>query len=34
MGDVVKITGGMEVPADGYLLEANEVVCDESAMTG
>ena len=24
----------MEVPADGYLIEANEVVTDESAMTG
>lgn len=34
VGDLVKVTGGMEVPADGYLLEANEVVTDESAMTG
>jgi len=24
----------MEVPADGILLEANEITTDESAMTG
>ena len=34
VGDLVKVTGGIEVPADGYLLEANEIVTDESAMTG
>jgi Ca2+ transporting ATPase len=24
----------MEVPADGFLIEANEIICDESSMTG
>lgn len=24
----------MEIPADGYVLEANELTTDESAMTG
>lgn len=33
-GDVVMLTEGMEIPADGFVLEANEVLCDESAMTG
>jgi magnesium-transporting ATPase (P-type) len=34
VGDVVDITGGMEIYADGILLEANEITIDESAMTG
>ena len=34
VGDIVQISGGMEVPADGYVIEANELVADESAMTG
>ena len=33
-GDVVDIVTGMEVPADGILLEASDITCDESAMTG
>ena len=33
-GDVVNISGGMEVPADGFLIESNEIRADESAMTG
>lgn len=33
-GDVIQITEGMEIPADGYLIEASEITCDESAMTG
>lgn len=33
-GDVIQITEGMEIPADGYLIEAAEITCDESAMTG
>jgi magnesium-transporting ATPase (P-type) len=24
----------MDVPADGYVVEASELTCDESAMTG
>lgn len=34
VGDVVQLNEGMEIPADGYLLEANEISTDESAMTG
>ena len=34
VGDVVDIVTGMEVPADGILLEASDITCDESAMTG
>lgn len=34
VGDIVNINQGMEIPADGLLLEANEITTDESAMTG
>jgi len=34
VGDIVIVEGGMEVPADGIVLEANELTVDESAMTG
>ena len=34
VGDVVKIFEGMDIPADGYIIEANELTADESAMTG
>jgi magnesium-transporting ATPase (P-type) len=34
VGDVVTINEGMEVPADGVLLESNDITTDESAMTG
>lgn len=34
VGDIVIIEGGMEVPADGILIESNELTVDESAMTG
>jgi magnesium-transporting ATPase (P-type) len=34
VGDIVQVAEGMEIPADGILLEANEVTTDESAMTG
>lgn len=33
-GDVINLSEGMEIPADGLLIEASEVTCDESAMTG
>ena len=33
-GDVVIICEGMEVPADGILIEASQITTDESAMTG
>ncbi len=34
VGDVVFLSEGMEIPADGILCEASEVTTDESAMTG
>lgn len=34
VGDIVTICEGMEIPADGILLESNEITTDESAMTG
>jgi len=33
-GDVISLSEGMEIPADGLIFEASEVTCDESAMTG
>lgn len=34
VGDIVKLVEGMEVPADGILIEASEIKMDESSMTG
>ena len=34
VGDVVELSEGMEIPADGVVLEASELTTDESAMTG
>jgi P-type E1-E2 ATPase len=34
VGDIVKLDEGMEIPADGLVLEAAELSTDESAMTG
>ncbi|KAK4535506.1 hypothetical protein CDCA_CDCA05G1531 [Cyanidium caldarium] len=34
VGDVVKVSAGERVPADGVLLHGCDVRCDESAMTG
>ena len=34
VGDIVQIVEGMDVPADGLVIEASEVQTDESAMTG
>lgn len=34
VGDICKLIEGMEVPADGILLDASEVKMDESSMTG
>ena len=34
VGDVVDIVTGMEVPADGILIDATDITTDESAMTG
>lgn len=34
VGDIVLLSEGMEIPADGYVLEAAELSTDESAMTG
>lgn len=33
-GDLIKLTEGMEVPADILILESHEITADESAMTG
>lgn len=34
MGDVVQINEGMDIPADGYVISAADLLCDESSMTG
>lgn len=34
VGEVVQIFEGMEIPADGLVLEASDLTADESAMTG
>jgi P-type E1-E2 ATPase len=34
VGDVVKIQEGMNIPCDGFILKGNEILTDESAMTG
>lgn len=34
VGDVVTIFKGMEIPADGFVLESYDLTCDESHMTG
>ena len=34
VGDIVQVNEGMEIPADGILIQANEITTDESAMTG
>ena len=33
-GDVVQIQEGMNIPCDGFVIKGNEVLTDESAMTG
>lgn len=34
VGDIVQLNEGMEIPADGIVLNASELTTDESAMTG
>lgn len=34
VGDIVKIEEGMNIPCDGLIIKAVEVLTDESAMTG
>jgi P-type E1-E2 ATPase len=34
VGDIVAINEGMEIPADGILIESNDITIDESSMTG
>ena len=34
VGDLVVVDNGMEIPADGFLIQASDLAADESAMTG
>jgi magnesium-transporting ATPase (P-type) len=34
VGDIIKVEGGMKVPADCILIDGTDISCDESAMTG
>lgn len=34
VGDIVLLSEGMEIPADGIVLNSSELTVDESAMTG
>lgn len=34
VGDVIDVSEGMEIPADGILIKSSEITTDESAMTG
>ena len=34
VGDIVQIAEGMDIPADGIVVEAAEIMIDESALTG
>ena len=34
VGDLVKITGGLQISVDGFVIKANQLTTDEAAMTG
>ena len=34
VGDVITIQEGMEIPADGWVIQSNDVRIDESSLTG
>jgi magnesium-transporting ATPase (P-type) len=34
VGDVVKITEGMDIPVDGLIIEAHDITADHSSLTG
>ena len=34
VGDILKLKGGIEIPGDGIVVEANSIQMDESSMTG
>ncbi|EGR33929.1 hypothetical protein IMG5_030810 [Ichthyophthirius multifiliis] len=34
VGDIIYVKGGMEIPADGLVLQSVDLKCDESVMTG
>ncbi len=34
VGDIIKVEGGMKVPADCILIRGTDISCDEAAMTG
>ncbi len=33
-GDVIKVSEGIKVPADGRIIDSNHIQCDESVLTG
>lgn len=34
VGDIIKIVNGMDIPVDGFVLQASGVLSDESSLTG
>ena len=34
VGDIVRISAGDKIPADGLLVDGSDVACNESALTG
>ena len=34
VGDILLISSGLEIPVDGLALRANDLIVDESSMTG
>jgi P-type E1-E2 ATPase len=34
VGDIIILKNGLEVPTDGLVVEANDLIVDESSMTG
>lgn len=34
VGDIFVVKGGLEIPVDGLVVEARDVILDESSMTG
>jgi P-type E1-E2 ATPase len=34
VGDILRVTSGMEIPVDGLLIRGSDILCNEAAMTG